>query len=93
MPPSNEVRSIAGVRPVEGPGSEIRTFFLGLRGVVALAFFGAFADFLGRLRLLVREAGESVTPALEMELLRRFLGLRLSSMALAVVAVAFVILV
>lgn len=33
---SNEVRNKAGVRPVEGPGSEKRTFFLGCRGVVAV---------------------------------------------------------
>lgn len=87
LPPSNEVRIIAGVKPVEGPGSEKRTFLL-LPGVVALALFDTFARFPDRLRLLVRDAGDSVTPALEMELMHRFLGLRLSSIALAVVAVA-----
>lgn len=73
---------------MEGPGSEIRTFLPGLRGVVVLAFFDTFDRFPDRLRLLVRGAGESETPALEIELMRRFLGLRLSSMALAVAAVA-----
>lgn len=88
LPPSNEVRIIAGVKPVEGPGSEIRTFLPGLRGVVVPAFFDAFDRFPDRLRLLVRDAGESVTLALGIELMCRFLGLRLSSMALAVAAVA-----
>lgn len=87
LPPSNEVRIIVGVKPVEGPGSEKRTFLL-LPGVVLLALFDTFACFPDRLRLLVRDAGDSVTPALEMELMRRFLGLRLSSTLLAVVAVA-----
>lgn len=86
LPPSNEVRIIAGVKPVEGPESEKRTFFL-LSGVLVLALFDTFARFPDRLRLLVRNAGDSVAPALEMELMRRFLGLRLSSIALAVVAV------
>jgi len=86
--PSNEARIIAGVKPVEGPGSEIRTFLPGLRGVMVLVSVDTSDCFPDRLRLLVRDAGEPETPALEIELMRRFLGLRLSSMALAVAAVA-----
>lgn len=80
---SNEVRINAGVKPVDGPGSEKRSFFFrDFRGVVAPTAVAVCAVSVDPLDsetfcfvtwLLVRDAGQLVSAsALEMALLRRF---------------------
>lgn len=74
---ANEVRRIAGVKLVDpnsasgsrGPGSEKRTFFLRLWGVLTA---GAWSEDKARLCLVRWETGRS-SGAFEMQLLLRFL--------------------
>lgn len=80
LPLSNEVRCNAGVKPVDGPGSEKRNFFRAFRGV-AIVVLATINGPLGSepvcfaTWLLVRDAGKPASTStllLETELLRRF---------------------